>query len=263
MNKLNFQNILIIVLVIILAFFAWRLELIKSDSNTQSTELKKSIIAADSLVKEADGRYAKLVNYYNSESDLKKELQKSNADLYKVIKKQDERILSLTTSVITLRSKVEDGFGKFNPDDTNQIQLALRYPDRDKPFIKWDGLVDRRTAQYLGNWTFGELQLQLILTEEKRGLWKHRLVGPEWLVVDSLRIESLPPEKYVSQTDRKIQFLLGGGVYRSMIDPRELMLNIGAGVNYANRHSVIVNATSRQELGLNYYYRFNSTKRTK
>jgi hypothetical protein len=206
MNKDNFQRILIIILVLLLVWLAWRIEGMRSESISQADDLKKSIIAADSLVKEADGRYAKLVNYYNTEKDLKKELQKSNSELYKIIKKQDERILSLTNSVITLKSAVDEGFGKFNPDDTNQIQLALRYPDKNSPFINWDGFVDKRNAKYVGAWTFGKLPFQIVLTEEKRGLWKHRLIGPDWLIVDSLDIQSLPPDQYTPTVERKIQF---------------------------------------------------------
>jgi hypothetical protein len=263
MNKDNFQRILIVILMLLLVWLAWRLEAIRGESSDQNDELKKSIIAADSLVKEADGRYAKLFDYYNTEKDLKKELQKSNSDLYKIIKKQDERVLSLTTTVISLRSAVVGGFGKFNPDDTNQIQLALRYPDLVSPFIKWDGFVDRRNARYLGNWSFDKLPFQIVLTEEKRGLWKHRLIGPEWLIVDSLNIQSLPPDEYTPTVERKIQFLLGGGYYKSLTNPNWGAVHIGAGISLFDQHNLILGATTNQELGLNYYYKFKSFKRRK
>jgi hypothetical protein len=261
MNKENFQRLLIGILLLLLIWLAWRLEVFRKDSFTQNDELKKSIIAADSLVKEADGRYAKLVNYYNSEKTLKRELQKSNSELYKIIKKQDERVLSLTSTIISLNSKIDEGFGKINPLDSNQIELALRYPSKEDPFIKWDGNLDRISAKYFGEWTFGKLPLQIILTEEKRGLWKHRLVGPEWLTVDSLRIESLPPDQYTPTVDRKIQFLLGGGYYTSLVNPNWGSINIGVGVNLFNQHNLILGATTNQEVGLNYYYQFKAVKK--
>jgi hypothetical protein len=261
MNKENFQRLLIGILLLLLIWLAWRLEVLRKDSFTQNDELKKSIIAADSLVKEADGRYAKLVNYYNSEKTLKRELQKSNGDLYKIIKKQDERILSLTTTVISLSSKLDEGFGKINPLDSNQIDLALQYPSKEDPFIKWDGTLDRKTAKYFGEWTFGKLPLQIILTEEKRGLWKYRLVGPEWLAVDSLRIESLPPDQYTPIVDRNVQFLLGGGYYTSLVNSNLGSINIGVGVNLFDQHSIILGATTNQEVGINYYYKFKSLKK--
>jgi hypothetical protein len=261
MNKANFQRLLIGILLLLLIWLAWRLEVLRKDSFTQNDELKKSIIAEDSLVKEADGRYAKLVNYYNSESSLKSELQKSNSELYKIIKKQDERLLSITTTVISLKSQLDEGFGKINPLDSNQIDLTLRYPSKEDPFIKWDGTVNRRSAKYFGEWTFEKLPFQIILTEEKRGLWKHRLVGPEWLLVDSLRIESLPPDQYTQTVDRKIQFLLGGGYYTSLVNPNWGNINLGVGVTLFNQHNLILGATTNQEVGLSYYYRFKAVKK--
>ena len=260
-NKDTFYKVLIVILAILLIWLAWRIEAIQRASHDQNEELKKSIIEADSLVKEADGRYAKLVNYYNTERDLKKELQKSNEDLYKIIKKQDERILSLSSSIVTLKSTVEEGFGKFNPNDTNQIQLALRYPSQKDPFIKWDGFVDRRNARYFGNWNFGKLPIQIVVTEEKRGLWKHRIVGPDWFIVDSLSVNSLPPEEYTPTVERKIQFLLGGGYYKSLTNPNWGSVGVGVGVSLFDQHNLILGATTNQELGLNYYYKFKALKR--
>lgn len=263
MNKEKFQIALIIVLILLLGWLIWRLESAKKEAFNQSEELKKSILASDSLVKEADGRYAKLVNYYNTERDLKKELKKSNAELYKIIKKQDERILSLSNSIITLKSTVEEGFGKFDPADSNQIQLALKYPDQKSPFIKWDGAVDRRTARYLGVWSFGKLPLQIVLTEEKRGLWKHRLVGPEWLIIDSLSVQSLPPDQYTPTVERKLQFILGGGYYKPVTNLNWGSIQVGVGLSVFDKHNLILAATTNQEVGLNYYYKFKSFKRRK
>ena len=259
----TFYKVLVAILAAVLAWLVWRLEYIQRTSHDQNEELKKSIIAADSLVKEADGRYAKLVNYYNTERDLKRELQKSNEELYQTIKKQDERLLSLSNAVITLKSAIDDGIGKFNPNDTNQIQLALRYPSQKDPFIKWDGFVDRQTARYLGTWNFDKLPIQIVLTEEKRGLWKHRIVGPEWFVVDSLSINSLPPDQYTPTVEKKVQFMLGGSYYRSLTNPTWGSVGVGFGVSIFDRHNVILGANTNQEVGLNYYYKFKALKRRK
>ena len=68
----------------------WKLDYLKSKNDDALDALKKSIIMNDSLTKEADGRYAKLVNYYNTEKDLKEQLKDSNKDLYNVIKKEPD-----------------------------------------------------------------------------------------------------------------------------------------------------------------------------
>ena len=86
--KNNFNTILLIILIIIILLLSWRIGNIKNDNQNLVDDLKKSIIMNDSLVKEAEGRYSKLVNYYNTEKDLKEQLKESNKDLYNIVKKK-------------------------------------------------------------------------------------------------------------------------------------------------------------------------------
>jgi hypothetical protein len=263
MNKDKFYLGLVGILLLVLFFLAWRIEGLKNESSNQADDLKKSIIASDSLVKESEGRYAKLVDYYKTEKDLVSELKGSNKDLYTVIKKQDERLLSLTSTVLTLKSAVDEGFGKINPNDSNLIDIALKYPSEVDPFIKWDGSINKKSAAYRGNWTFGKLPIQIVVTEEKRGTWKHRIVGPDWFIVDSLQVNSIPPDKYVPTVERKIQFMLGGSYFFPANQSNLGWIGVGAGVNAFKNHSVFLTANTRQEFGVSYYYQFHSVKRTK
>jgi len=262
-HKDKFYLGLVGILLLILLFLAWRIEGLENDSANSSDDLKKSIIASDSLIKESDGRYAKLVDYYKSEKDLMSEIKGSNADLYAVIKKQDERILNLTSAVITLRSSIDEGFGKINPNDSNLIDIALTYPSETDPFIKWNGSVNRKNAAYRGEWTFGKLPIQIVVTEEKRGTWKHRIVGPDWFIVDSLQVNSIPPDKYVPEVERKVQFMVGGSYFIPADKSNFGWVGIGAGVNLFTKHNIMVTANTRQEFGVSYYYQFHSLKRNK
>jgi len=113
------------------------------------------------------------------------------------------------------RQVFNSGIARFN--------LKLKYPEDKNPFITWDGSVNKNTAYYKGEWSFGKLPLQIVLTEEKRGLWKTRLIGPDWFKCDSLMVNSLPAEQYTENKARKLQFLVGGG-YNKSLSPTELML---------------------------------------
>ncbi len=263
MNNDLFYKVIIGALLLAVIWFGFRLESIKRAADQQNEHLKKSIIASDSLIKESSGQYAKLVDYYNSSKDLNKQLKDSNEELYKTVKSQNERILSLTRTVFTLREELVEGFGKFNPADSNTIELALQYPTDTVPFIHWDGLIDRKTAAYRGSWTFGQLPIQIIVTEDTRGLWKHRIVGPDWFIVDSLTVNSLPPEKYTATTDRSLKFLVGGGYQMSLDRISGSDLRVGAGISIKNRHNLIMDASTDRKLGVNYYYQFSSTKKTR
>ena len=261
MNKFN--TILLVIMLIIIIFLGWRIRSIENKGDAAQEALKKSIIMNDSLTKEADGRYAKLVNYYNTEGDLKSELKKSNEELYKVVKKGDERILSLTNAVVTLQGVVSEGIGKSNPVDSNKIDLSLKYPNDKDPFINWIGSVDKKSAYYRGEWTFGKLPLQVILTEEKRGIWKSRLVGPSWLKVDSMTVNSLPAGNYVDSQLRNIQFFAGGGFNKSFDPNITNSVSVGGGVGLCGSHNIMIHATTNKEVGIDYYYRFTSYKKKK
>jgi len=146
MNKDLFYRIFIGAALVIIIFLAWQARLSQNKALEETDALKKSIIASDKLVKEADGRYAKLVNYYNSEKDLKNQLKEQNKELYTVIKDQGERLLSITNTIVSLDSKVTEGFGSIDDVDTNKINVALRYPSKEDPFVFWDGWLNRNTA---------------------------------------------------------------------------------------------------------------------
>jgi hypothetical protein len=263
-KKDKFYTILMAVMILVILFLAWRIGNLKVNNYDGIDELRKTIIKNDSLIKIKDGQYTKLVDYYNSEKDLKEELKKSNRDLYNTLKKQDEKILSLTTAVISLESSVNKGFGSFNPNDSNLIDLKLKYPtDDEKPFIRWSGSVNKNTAFYNGGWEFGKLPIQIVLTEEKRGLWKTDIVGPKWFKLDSLTIKSLPPEQFVQKIERDIQFLVGG-MYNSNIVPMvPRSLGFGGGVSYKNKHNLIMNVSSDQSFSVGYYYKFKTFKKNK
>jgi hypothetical protein len=260
--KDKFNTILLLILIIIIIFLGWRINSIKDANEDAKDALKKSIIMNDSLTKEADGRYAKLVNYYNTEKDLKEQVKESNKELYDVIKKENEKILSLTNAVITLQGAVSEGFGHVDPKDTNKIGLTLKYPDDKEPFINWIGSVDKQSAFYKGEWSFGKLPLQIVLTEEKRGIWKSRLVGPEWLKVDSMTINSLPAEDYNNLGLRNIQFFVGTGYIKSLAKGPNAF-SVGGGLSYKGKHNLLLQATTNKEVGLSYYYNFQTKKKKK
>lgn len=262
MNKNRFSNILLIVLMLIIIFLAWRISGLQQKSIDDTDKLKQSIIASDRLTKEAEGQYAKLVDYYKSERDLMKEIKADNRNLYNTIKEQDERLLSITKAIVTLDSKVVAGFGKPDPVDTNKINFGLKYPNEKDPFIFWDGWINKQTAAYSGEFKFGKLPLQIVLTEESRGLWKSRLIGPDWLKVDSLQINSIPPTEYQTVVPKKVQWLVGGTYYRGLSDSQN-GVGVNFGVNLFDRHNIMVGANTFQQVSVGYYFKIKSFKRNK
>lgn len=256
----NLHKATVSILLAIILFMAWKISKVQGDSIKQTSNLQKSIIAMDKLQKERDGQYSKLVNYFNSEKELLNQLEDQNKDLKNLIKKQDERLLSITKAVITLEAKVVNGFGQIDKKDTNKINFSLKYPDEKDPFIFWHGWMNKKTTAYSGEFTFGKLPVSVVLTEESRGLWKSRLVGPSWLIVDSMTINSLPPSEYVIDEPKKLQWLVGGTYYRGLNSAPDA-IGINFGVNLFDVHSLTVGATTLQQVSLGYLYKIKSFKR--
>jgi hypothetical protein len=260
MNNKVFSNILVISQFIIICVMVWEIFTLKSTTSDQIDSLKKSIIASDSLQKEAAGQYAKLVDYYKSESELLDNLRDNNDSLFQLINANGERVLSVARSIISLDKKVVAGFAKPDPLDTNTLNLSLRYPSEKSPFVLWDGSINKATAAYRGKFSFSQLPLSIVLTEESRGLWKTRLIGPSWLKVDSLSIMSLPPDEYTSIEPKKVQFLVGG-TYFTRLNIQEQAVGVNFGVNLLDRHNILVGANSLQQVSFGYTYKIKSFKK--
>lgn len=251
MKKDNILYGLIMILIVILLLMFWNNSRQQKKLQDKIEEGNKMIIEMDSLTKEGDGQYTKLVNYFNTEKDLNNQLKEQNKDLYKLIKKQDERLLMINNTVITLQGQLTEGFGSINQTDTNLIDLKLKYPSESDNFISWDGVVNRKNAFYSGEWSFGKLPLQLVMTETDRGIWKHRIIGPDWLVVDSMEINSLPLPTI--EKPKNFGVLFGGGYVHSFNTVSPNAVTVGVGIRFKS-HNLIINGTSNQQLGFNYYY---------
>jgi hypothetical protein len=263
--KNTFNRILLIgigVLAILLMISNCKNTRLQEKMYEEQQAMNKKIVEMDSTTKEKDGQYAKLVNIYNTERDLIKQLRDENKDLSKLIKDQNERLLMINNTVISLQSQIDNGFGQFNPEDSSLIDLELKYPNDTDWFISWDGSIHTGTAHYNGEWKFGKLPLQVVMTETERGIWKSRLIGPDWLLVDSIDVNSIPPEDMGNKPElRNLGFVLGGGYIHSFDkNMTPSAVSLGGGLYFKN-HSIILNGTTNRTVGLSYYYRFKSFKK--
>ena len=242
---------LIIILVLLLLGSAWYNRSQQNKLYQKIQEGNKMIVDMDKTTKEDDGQYVKLVDYFNTEKELNQQLKNQNKKLYDLIKKQDEKLLMINNTVVSLQGQIAEGFGSFNEEDTNLIDITLNYPNDEDNFITWDGSVNKNNAFYSGKWKFGQLPLQVIMTETDRGLWKSRLVGPDWLLVDSIEVNSLPLP--VISEKSNFSLVLGGG-YINSFDPNGTnAVSIGGGLRFKD-HRLIINATTNKEIGFSYYY---------
>jgi hypothetical protein len=161
--------------------------------------------------------------------------------------------------VLSLKELISSGTGSIDQVDSSKINFKLTYPDTRSPFIVWDGSINRHTAQYRGDWKFGKLPISIVVTEEARGLWKHRLVGPDWLLVDSLIVKSIPPKEY-SNTKESLLNIIGGGLLGKDLSTSNQFIGVGVGINIKN-HNVLLNVLSNNAVTIGYYYNFKTIKK--
>ena len=126
---------------------------------------------------------------------MNQQLKEQNKQLYDRLTSQGERLLMINNSIISLRDEISQGDVEPDPIDSNIIKLDLKYPNSSESFINWNGKIDTKNLTYLGEWKFGKLPLQVILTETSNGMWSSKLIGPNWLIVDSMTVNSLPPSE--------------------------------------------------------------------
>lgn len=260
-NKNRILFGIIIILILLLVGSHIRSEMIVNDMQEHINAANIEVINLDKTKKEADGQYAKLVDNFETEKSLNTSLKVTNKDLYTTLKKKDEKILILNDIVISMEAEASSGVAKVDVNDTNSINLSLRYPKADSSFINWDGSISINTKEYFGEWTFGHLPVQIILTETKRGLWNSRFIGPSWMTVDSMEIKSLPVESIATiEKERTFGFIIGGGFLNNMNINGSNGIFIGGGLYYKNE-MLLLNAATNNTIGLGFYHRFSPIKK--
>jgi uncharacterized membrane-anchored protein YhcB (DUF1043 family) len=264
MNSLKdkIQLGLIVALIIIIILFHFKNQRIQKDLYNEIQLANREIVKLDTLKKEQDGQYAKLVSYFETEKTLKKELANKNKELSDLIRKQNERILMLNESIITLESAVSSGQTSTDSSDSSIINLAIQYPNSRDPFINWRGRIFTKTNSYLGEWTFGKLPIQIVLTETERGLWNSRLIGPDWLKVDSMEIKSLPPSDIgPSIKPNPFGLTFGGGYLASLTPGQPNGIMIGVGAQYRSSSLILNYGSINNFVGISYYHKIEFNKK--
>lgn len=185
-----------------------------NDIAAENSALKLEILKKDSLIQHGEGEYSKLVNYYSTKTILNNQVKESSPNLFNVIKDNKETILSNTSANLTFKPKSGTVVIKDENIQKDSIfSFSSFYPSKEKAFIKYDASVNPSQKTVDEKWTFNELKINVILTEKENGLWNTYLDAPEYVTVNNITVNSLPPTAYSSQTIKNplIKFYIGAG----------------------------------------------------
>lgn len=207
----KYKNYIIWIVVIgVIAFFALKIYSSFNKVNEENTLLKKEILAKDTLDQIAPGKASKLDNTFATAGDLNTQQKTQDASLLDTIKKRNETILSLSNIVLSMQNQKQITPVIENKDST--YSFTSYYPKKDSAFIQYDGNLNTKTKQLNDTWSFNPLKVNVTLTQRKDGLWDTYLDAPTFVKIDSIKVNSLPPAKYVPTAQQQKLFVLYGGL---------------------------------------------------
>lgn len=185
-------------------------QLINSHLSAKELDRKRYLIAMDSLTKISKGRYVKLANDMHDKSSLLDELELTNQNLYQDIKKSKRKIISLTSTVLHLESKIEDL--KLDKPIEFGDTLDFHYPSKDTSFVT-HSLIIKDVTTLRSMWSFTPLKLDMVVTEKEPGIYQVDLGTEKFVTISSFELNSLPISPPIKRPI--FGWTYGAGVYTS------------------------------------------------
>lgn len=242
---IKYYKLIIVSLIIIVAFSLILVQ--NSELKSDLTDYKRTILKKDSLEKVRAGEYTKLVNDLKSSNDLEKGIKEISYTTYKDIKNKNEKSL-IVTKISTIPKNVQT-IDTVYIDTLGVRTITSYYPDKDSMYIKHTSVIKDKESK--NTWEFSPLKINVIVTQQKDGMYRARFVGPSWIEAQEVTVNSLP---LLPITERKFKFLLGAsGGYD--FNYRNISAGIYTGFRYKNQ-IVLVNGNTNKVVSLGYIKEF-------
>lgn len=242
---LKYYKLIIVALIFIGAFSFILIQ--NAGLKSDLVDYKKTILQKDSLEKIREGEYTKLVNDLKSSNDLKKYIKEISDSTYQDIKRNKEKPLIITK--VTTVPKTIQTIDTVYIDTLGVRTITSYYPNKDSMYIKHTSVIKDKESK--NTWEFSPLKINVIVTQQKDGMYRARFVGPSWIEAQEVTVNSLPLSPI---TERKFKFLLGAsGGYD--FNYRNISAGIYTGFRYKNQ-IVLVNGNTNKVVSLGYIKEF-------
>lgn len=242
--KKNLLTITLLLTIVGLVIFG----IIREHGQTsQVRNLKDTILLKDSLKKIRDGEYSKLVNDNKTPSDLKKDVNSVSEQTGKDIKKNKEKIISNTG--ISVKPNTKTTRDTVFIDTMGIRRFTSFYPTKDSAFVTHRSIINGTIAT--NTWEFKPLKLNIIVTQQKDGMYKARLIGPTWIQAQEVTVNSLPMDPI---TEKKFKYLIGGSGGYSF-ESKDVVVGVYTGFRYKNK-IVLIHGETNKVVSLGYIQEF-------
>lgn len=175
--------IVVIILLIVIGIFWFQKRAAEKQVFEAQQEVRKSIIAKDSLQKISDGHYQKLVADTLTQSQLKKITQE-------IIDLKNRKPISVTTTIVKPVQIVKDTDNIDVKEDS--VFIEDYYPRKEYYFLKYTNRLSLKTKKGISDFNFSPIKLTQVVTKKDNGLYQVDFKGPHFFEVESLDIQTEP-----------------------------------------------------------------------
>lgn len=239
---INSKWIAIGIVVVIAAFLYFSKNIELSKKRKQIALLKQEILATDSVMKEREGVYSKLVNDTKKSKQIIYQISQQNILKDREIKSLKRKIKSFTKIDLEPKKQVDTVFVENN-------NFEAFYPNKQDYFIKHKGVL--KVDSLISEWSFKPLKLNLIISETKSGMYKLTSYVPSWLEVKDLQVNAIP-ESFTKPDN--FDFLIGveSGYH---FQREEVVFELEGGFRYKkNIFSISGNTNKELKAGIKFLF---------
>lgn len=182
----------------------------------------------DTLEKINEGLYRKIISDTMTKQQLMELIKQKTPEVYLQIKDSKSKPVSSTNIQIKPTEKKTEV--SIHAKDSI-VELVSKYPDNKDPFIKHTLNVVKHVDKYSiqnAKWEFSELPIDLVVTEERNGIYKTYINGPEWLQVTNVKVNSLP----IKTTKQNNFGVIVGGGLGYQINTQKTFMSANVGIRY-------------------------------
>lgn len=176
-------GILMIALIVIAGIFWFQKRSAEKEAFRAQQEIRKKVIAEDSLVKLSNGYYQKLV----ADTLTKQQLVKLAAD---IVELKNRKPVSVTTTIIKPVEIIKETDNISVKQDS--VFIKDFYPNKDNPFLKYSNRFSLKTQKGLSTFSFDTISLKQVVTKKENGLYQIDFKGPDFLELKSIDIQTEP-----------------------------------------------------------------------
>lgn len=220
MKKSTKIIIAVVVLLLLIGGTAWYVHSLQQKLDEANITIRKDKIKMDTLVMISPTQYRKLVADTLKARDLEKLVKELGIQL-----DAKPKIIYKTKIIIREVEKETDSVKIEN--DT--LTIDSYYPQKENYFARYQNTVDLLKEKGMEKWSFNPVDIAIVLSQRKDGIWVSDIKTPPYMTVGSVDVQATPLE--TPKVDN-FGFLIGAGYGHSFKEGQEDYMRISGALRF-------------------------------